>query len=151
MLAILVLDPDSLTSLLLFDENHRLLLDHSSLNGNMRHIWSDLALTFFADIMHLMLLWHVRSTAPMDWKSKSSASQSRRQHILYYYTQTANSLSRVNSESSLMIPELGENSNNNTNDSIANNNGHVDLLHHMRCLPDGYDGKLLFNFILSVS
>lgn len=133
MLGIMILDPDSLSTLVPSTspgQSVRNLLNHSSSKEHMRHIWLVLSLQLLSDLLHICLLWHVRSTAPSDWSSPT------RKHVLYFYTQQQQQ-----------------------NGMQDNNHGHHDPLHlnhpyhrsdsnpaprhlldQMRCLPDGYDG-----------
>ena len=109
MLAIIMYDPESISSIVINHRNHTreedaflssnhttvadssgglrhvltryLLLDTSqslsSLDHEMRLIWFILILSFLSNWLHLVLLWHVKSSAPQDWKY--------RKHVLYYY------------------------------------------------------------------
>lgn len=102
MLGIMILDPDSLSTILFGEDDdeddrrelllvlQRLLLDHSSLHHAMRKIWLVLVLTLTSTLLHLVLFHHVRSTAPTTWML-SSRRQDYKHHVLYFYTSRGNS------------------------------------------------------------
>ena len=65
MLAIIMLDPDSLTSLV--PSGNRLLSKVTRAQEHamsMRHVWLELSLSLFSTAMHVVLFYHVRSSAP---------------------------------------------------------------------------------------
>jgi len=63
MLALCLMDPESLTAIfpIVSTIQHRLLLEHLH---ELRRIWWMLSLSLVSTICHLILVWHVRSTAP---------------------------------------------------------------------------------------
>lgn len=134
----------------------------------MAHTWWVLCLNLLSNLLHIVLLWHVRSTAPANWTD--------RKHVLYFYTQqqqrhtntngggetttvvnggngevrattnghgsgngTTGASSGYSSQMSLDPQPQRRNQNNITNGAARTR----DLLERMRCVPDGYDGKSL--------
>lgn len=140
LLGIMILDPDSLSTLVPAVVR-RQLLDHSSLQKHMAQTWLVLSLNLLSDLLHIILLWHVRSTAPADW--------SDRKHVLYFYTQQHHQ----HQHGLLLQQQQNDESYEENNDQLQldqphrNRNqstpGPRDLLERMRCVPDGYDGKIV--------
>eukprot|EP00537_Pseudo-nitzschia_pungens_P007003 CAMPEP_0172357096 /NCGR_PEP_ID=MMETSP1060-20121228/1494_1 /TAXON_ID=37318 /ORGANISM="Pseudo-nitzschia pungens, Strain cf. cingulata" /LENGTH=1264 /DNA_ID=CAMNT_0013077607 /DNA_START=256 /DNA_END=4050 /DNA_ORIENTATION=- len=83
VLALLMIDPQSLTSLL------QAIAASNSANGNMHHIlvtrslWVAILLTLVSTLSHIALFFHVRSTAPSD--AEFSVGGRRRPRVLLYY------------------------------------------------------------------
>lgn len=130
MLAIIMLDPDSLTSLLPSDRV--LKSSDPAVVAIMRHVWVELSLSLFSTIMHCFLLYHVRSTAPMyPYEDK------RRKRVLYYYVQQQQLQQQQGNGSNHsdheMMPITGASA---SSDQRRSN----DLIQHMKLIPEGYDG-----------
>jgi len=133
MLAIIMLDPDSLTSLL--PTGDRLLHSKDKVVMNiMRHVWIELSLSVLSTTMHCMLLWHVRSTAPYPYEDVK-----RRKRVLYFYAQQqqlkqqgSNGGSEENGRE--MMPLSSSESSHRRR--LSN-----DLIEQMKLIPEGYDGR----------
>ena len=160
LLGIMILDPESLSSLMP-EIRTRFLAQTSSdaaaaaatvdLQGsghghtNMPQTWLVLWLNLISDLLHIILLWHVRSTAPADW--------SDRKHVLYFYTQHTNGLQQQQQQQSYPSSDTNGNGFNGGGGSRNHlmldqphrtnrtTSGPRDLLERMRCVPEGYDGK----------
>jgi phosphatidylinositol 4-kinase len=129
MLGIIMLDPDSLASFLPSPNRTRTLKDEHHLV--MRHVWIQLSLSLLSTGMHILLLCHVRSSAPYPFNDDK-----RRKRVLYYYAQQQHH-------------HRGDESNGNgTNDAnqgedvslvTTQNERSNDLIEQMKLIPEGYD------------
>ena len=79
LLGIMIMDPESLSTIV--PDIQRRMDPSSSVERTttMAHTWWVLYLTLLSNLLHIVLLWHVRSTAPANWTD--------RKHVLYFYTQ----------------------------------------------------------------
>ena len=174
LLGIMIMDPESLSTIV--PDIQRRMSDDPSVERtitNMAHTWWILCLNLLSNLLHIVLLWHVRSTAPANWTD--------RKHVLYFYTQQQQQRQDLhyNAENSdyaangSITTTTARHTNGGVGNGEARTNGHGyngeisldqqqrrthnhnnntartrDLLERMRCVPDGYDGKtflLLFN------
>lgn len=145
-----------------------IMLDPDSLK---RHTWLVLVLSCTSVLLHLTLVWHVRSTAPRPLDL--------RQHVLYYYTSTAkpattptststnnnngltqhhHATARADDDIELQLPVLhgkshgNYNSNNNNISSSLLKNGPNGATSHSPVpfrQPEGYDGTYRYKNTLT--
>lgn len=137
MLAIIMLDPDSLTSLLP-DRQRILKSDDPAVVAIMRHVWMELSLSILSTSMHSLLLWHVRSTAPYPYDPNK-----RRNRVLYYYAQQQQQLQQQsqgngNVEEHEMQPITAASVS--SSESSHRRKRSNDLMEQVKLIPEGYDG-----------
>ncbi len=170
LLGIMIMDPESLSTIVP-DMQRR--MDPASSSSSeeqatiMAHTWWVLCLNLLSNLLHIVLLWHVRSTAPANWTD--------RKHVLYFFTQhqqggqQRHAYGGETTSSSTTTTANGGNgelrtATNGHGDGSGGYNGHMsldqpqrrnhnnnnngtartlDLLERMRCVPEGYDGKSL--------
>lgn len=152
-----MLDPGSLNSFLPEIDVRRYLRVLSSATV-MRRVWVLLTLSLWSTVFHIVLLFHVRSTAQQD----SLDSWKRRKKVLYYY---ANQNSTTTTRRQQQIQNGDETAAADGDSSAANGNVSAaafvvpneinarqqqwrtfpgeDLLQQMRCISDGGNGKSL--------
>lgn len=93
MLALMILDPDSLSTIIL--PVNRVLLDRSSLHRSMSQIWLVLTLNLVSNSMQMILFWHVRSTGQTDGDWLGTG---RQRHVLYFFTSAQGSNGSLDDE-----------------------------------------------------
>eukprot|EP00547_Thalassionema_nitzschioides_P013094 CAMPEP_0194263842 /NCGR_PEP_ID=MMETSP0158-20130606/47271_1 /TAXON_ID=33649 /ORGANISM="Thalassionema nitzschioides, Strain L26-B" /LENGTH=1084 /DNA_ID=CAMNT_0039004059 /DNA_START=40 /DNA_END=3290 /DNA_ORIENTATION=- len=81
MLALMILDPDSLSTIVVT-------VVRSSLHRSMSQVWLILTLTILSNSMQMILFWHVRSTGQTDGNWLATG---RQRHVLYFFTSTQGS------------------------------------------------------------
>lgn len=143
MLSIIMLDPDSLNSFLPDVDRRSLRVSHQ-----MRHVWILLSLSLWSTVFHIVLLWHVRSTAQQDFLD----SWKRRNKALYYYAKQNRRETHNgdhNESDSVVVAVANDSSSpfvlpNEINGSRTKQQWRTfpgeDLLQQMRCISDGGNG-----------
>jgi hypothetical protein len=130
-LAIIMLDPDSLNSLLPTGVDRMLKSGDPVVVRILRHVWVELSLSVLSTLMHSLLLCHVRSTAPYPYEDVK-----QRKRVLYYYAQQQKNQTESGRE---MMPITASERSSESSHRQSRSN---DLIEQMKLIPDGYDGTI---------